>query len=80
MAKTTWKYTLREIIIVIMGITIAFSMNKCADKVKDNNLKIQYLTNLKSDVEADKVQLQKNMEAIDKKISVLLKDYPRVKF
>lgn len=68
MAKTTWKYTLREIIIVIIGITIAFSMNKCADNLKDNKLKIQYLTNLKSDVEADKVQLAKNIEAIDQKI------------
>lgn len=68
MAKTTWKYTLREIIIVIIGITIAFSMNKCADNVKDNKLKKEYLTNLKSDVEADKVELVKNSEAIDQKI------------
>ncbi len=59
MAKSTWKYTLREIIIVIIGISIAFSMNKCAENVKDNKLKTQYLTNLKSDVEADKIQLQK---------------------
>lgn len=70
MAKTTWKYTLREIIIVIIGITIAFSMNKCADNLKDNKLKTQYLTNLKSDVKADKVQLEKNIEAIDKKLKV----------
>ncbi|SDH08557.1 DUF6090 family protein [Winogradskyella thalassocola] len=76
MAKTTWKYTLREIIIVIIGITIAFSMNKCADNVKDNKLKIQYLTNLKSDVEADKIQLQKNIEAIDKKLAICSKIIP----
>ncbi len=67
MAKATWKYTLREIIIVILGITIAFSMNKCADNIKDKKLKKQYLTNLKSDVEADKLQLEKNIEAINKK-------------
>ena len=76
MAKSTWKYTLREIIIVIIGITIAFSMNKCADNVKDHKLKSQYLTNLKSDVEADKVQLQKNMEAIDKKLASCSKIIP----
>lgn len=68
MAKATWKYTLREIIIVIIGITIAFSMNKCADNLKDNTLREEYLINLKSDVEADKVELAKNIEAIDKKI------------
>ncbi|WP_178983616.1 DUF6090 family protein [Winogradskyella helgolandensis] len=68
MAKTAWKYTLREIIIVIIGISIAFSMNKCAENVKDNKLKTQYLTNLKRDVEADKIQLEKNIEAIDKKL------------
>lgn len=70
MAKTTWKYTLREIIIVIIGITIAFSMNKCADNLKDNKLRKEYLTNLKSDVEADQVQLLKNIEAIDNKIKI----------
>ena len=70
MAKTTWKYTLREIIIVIIGITIAFSMNKCADNVKDNKLKTQYLTNLKSDIEADKAILGKNLDAINKKIQI----------
>ncbi|WP_405576332.1 DUF6090 family protein [Winogradskyella sp. Asnod2-B02-A] len=65
--KATWKYTLREIVIVIIGITIAFSMNKCADNIKDSKLKKQYLTNLKSDVEADRLQLEKNIEAINKK-------------
>ena len=70
MAKTTWKYTLREIIIVIIGITIAFSMNKCADNLKDKKLKKQYLTNLKSDVESDKMQLEKNIEAINEKIKI----------
>ncbi|WP_340156668.1 DUF6090 family protein [uncultured Winogradskyella sp.] len=68
--KATWKYTLREIIIVIIGITIAFSMNKCAENVKDSKLKTQYLTNLKRDVEADKIQLKKNIEAIDKKLVI----------
>ncbi|MDO1501382.1 DUF6090 family protein [Winogradskyella maritima] len=71
MAKTSsWKYTLREIIIVIIGITIAFSMNKCAESRSNTKLKEQYLTNLKSDIEADRLQLENNIEAIDKKIKV----------
>lgn len=73
MAKTTkenWKYTLREIVIVIIGISIAFSMNKCSDNLKDNNLRVEYLTNLIRDVEADKIQLEKNIEAINKKLAI----------
>ncbi|WP_296312048.1 DUF6090 family protein [Winogradskyella sp. UBA3174] len=65
-----WQYTLREIVIVIIGISIAFSMNKCADNVKDNKLKKEYLTNLKSDIEADKVQLAENITAINQKIEM----------
>ena len=67
MAKATWKYTLREIIIVIIGISIAFSMNKCADNINDKKLRKEYLTNLKNDVEADKLQLEKNVAAINQK-------------
>jgi hypothetical protein len=76
MEKATWNYTLREIIIVIIGISIAFSMNKCADNVKDNKLKTEYLINLKSDVEADKLQLEKNVDAIAQKIKTCLEIIP----
>lgn len=68
--KSRIKYVLQEIIIVIIGISIAFSMNKCAENSKDDKLKIQYLTNLKSDVEADKIQLQENLKAIGKKLKI----------
>ncbi|WP_299099275.1 DUF6090 family protein [uncultured Winogradskyella sp.] len=76
--KATWKYTLREIVIVIIGITIAFSMNKCSDNVKDNNLREEYLINLKSDVEADKIQLEQNIKAITKKINICSKIIPQL--
>ncbi|NRD19480.1 hypothetical protein HNV08_05430 [Winogradskyella eckloniae] len=78
MSKTTWKYTLREIIIVIIGITIAFSMNKCSDNLKDNNLREEYLINLKSDIEADKIELNKNMTAISKKIAICSEIIPKL--
>ncbi|MFD1063240.1 DUF6090 family protein [Winogradskyella litorisediminis] len=71
MSKTkTWKYTLREIIIVIIGITIAFSMNKCAESRTDAKLKEQYLSNLKSDIEADKLQLTKNAKDLKQKLKI----------
>lgn len=67
MAKAPWKYTLREIVIVIIGISIAFSINKCSDNISDKKLRKEYLTNLKNDVEADKLQLEKNVTAINQK-------------
>jgi hypothetical protein len=76
MAKTTWKYTLREIIIVIIGISIAFSMNKCSDNLKDNKLRKEYLTNLKSDVEADKIHLEENIIAIKQKLKTCAEIIP----
>ena len=45
-------------------------MNKCAESRTDAKLKIQYLSNLKSDIEADKLQLEKNAEDLDKKLKV----------
>ena len=66
--KKQFRYAFWEILIVIIGISIAFSMNKCADNSKSEKERIQYLTNLKSDVEADKVKLAKNVSALNRKI------------
>ncbi|MGC1473768.1 MAG: DUF6090 family protein [Psychroserpens sp.] len=78
MKQSTWKYTLREILIVIVGISIAFSMNKCSDNLKDNKLKTVYLTNLKSDAAADKLVLAKNIGEIDKKIETCYNLIPQL--
>ena len=78
MAKAAWKYTLREIIIVIIGITIAFSMNKCADNHRDQNLKAQYIKNIKSDIQVDKKNLESNLKVIGGKIQKLSEVLPLV--
>ena len=70
MKKLNWKYAFSEILIVIIGISIAFSMNKCADDSKNEAQRNQYLTSLKNDVEADKVQLESNVLAISEKIKL----------
>lgn len=59
-----------EILIVIIGISIAFGLNQCSENSKNNVLKIQYLTNLKKDVEADKSVLENNVEALQLKIEL----------
>ena len=68
MKKINWQYTFGEILIVIIGITIAFSINKCADNSKNKADKFQYLTNIKSDIITDKEQLENNLESINEKI------------
>ena len=68
MKKINWHYSLGEILIVIIGISIAFGLNRCSENSKNRALKNQYLTNLIKDVEADKLLLQNNVEALQVKI------------
>ncbi len=68
MKKVNWQYSLGEILIVIIGISIAFGLNRCSENSKNEQLKHQYLTNLKLDVEADKMLLAQNIEALQTKI------------
>lgn len=68
MKKINFRYAFGEILIVIIGISIAFSINKYADNVKTSELRNQYLTNLKKDIESDKKQLEDNIKAISSQI------------
>ena len=71
MKKIKWRYALGEILIVIIGVTIAFSMNKYAESSKDNALKEQYLQSLKNDIESDKLQLQENIKELTVKLGTI---------
>lgn len=62
MKKINWKYALGEILIVILGITIAFSLNKCAVQKENETLVTMYLDNLTSDLQQDKNTLEVNLE------------------
>ncbi len=48
--KKQIRYALGEILIVIVGITIAFSLNKCSENKKDEAIRVQYLQNIKNDI------------------------------
>lgn len=69
MKKVNWNYTIGEVLIVIIGITIAFSLNKCSEDSKNRELKTQYLTNMKMDIEADRTQLLTNIKELEAKIN-----------
>lgn len=71
MKKIKWRYALGEILIVILGISIAFSMNKYAENNRDQKIINQYLESLISDLEADKAMLENNIIAMNKKIDTI---------
>ncbi len=71
MKKINWNYTLGEILIVIIGISIAFSLNKCAESRQDTKLEQLYLENLKNDIETDKRSLEENLKQLSSKQQTL---------
>ncbi|TYA74879.1 DUF6090 family protein [Seonamhaeicola marinus] len=74
--KDKVRYALGEIIIVIIGISIAFSLNKCSENSKNEKLKLQYLQSLKNDLEIDKTNLTQNVKSLETKIETLEKVLP----
>lgn len=74
--KQKLSYALGEIIIVIIGISIAFTMNKCAEDSKNNKLKIRYLKSILNDLEEDKSTLEVNADVLGKKIGTIQEVLP----
>ncbi|MCK8523151.1 DUF6090 family protein [Aquimarina sp. D1M17] len=64
MKKINWRYALGETLIVIIGITIAFSLNKCSESQKDQKRRSAYLQNLKNDIQTDQKTLNDNLETL----------------
>lgn len=56
--KINWTYALGEISIVIIGITIAFALNKWAENRSNHSEKQQYLQNLLIDLNSEVDQLE----------------------
>lgn len=71
MKKIDWQYTFGEILIVIIGITIAFSLNRCSENAKQAKLEQQYLKSLKEDIDTDRNSLSSNLEKLEKKKELL---------
>ncbi len=66
--KINWKYAIGEILIVIIGITLAFSLNNWKESNTDKKQKKQYLENLIVDIEQEIGRLEKNQESIQGKL------------
>ncbi len=65
--KINWKYALGEIAIVIIGITIAFSLNRWAEYSRNEEKRAQYLTNLIADLDHETEHLQMNIDSLEAK-------------
>ncbi|SHG57588.1 DUF6090 family protein [Winogradskyella jejuensis] len=66
--KKKFKYAFGEILIVIIGISLAFAMNKWGENTSNKAEKEQYIANLKLDITSDKKQLESNLDIILQKI------------
>lgn len=73
--KLKWKYAIGEILIVIIGISIAFALNNWKESNANERQKKQYLENLVLDINEEIKQLetnQKNVQDRLKKIQIVL--------
>lgn len=75
MNKINWKYGVGEILIVIIGLYGAFSLNSFKENSKNEKLKIEYLESLSLDIEKELKILQQN----DDEIMVALKTIHDIK-
>ncbi|MEM8584861.1 MAG: hypothetical protein AAGF87_11355 [Bacteroidota bacterium] len=57
MKQINWRYALGEILIVILGISIAFTLNSWKEKSANNQLRNQYLGALQSEIEDESEEL-----------------------
>ncbi len=82
MKKINWRYGIGEVIIVIIGITLAFALNEFnSSRVEKAEFK-QYLKNIVMDMNEEIIQLEKNtntLESNDDKVAEILDyiDFPK---
>ncbi len=73
MKTINWKYAIGEIVIVIIGITIAFSLNNWKEESQNLKLKRQYFESMQIDLEKEIEQLEQNDSSILERISKIEK-------
>ena len=71
MKKINWKYALGEIIIVTIGITIAFAINQWAENNKNSKIKKAYLQSIIIDLDNEINSLTENIDGFDKKMNTI---------
>jgi len=70
--KISWSNHVIELLIVIIGITIAFWLNNVSIRTKENAQKIAYLTDIKNDLKKDSLSLSNNIRNNKEKSETLV--------
>ncbi len=76
--KINWKYALGEILIVIIGITIAFSLNNWAENAGDWSLRKEYLESLIADLSNEVQQLEGDQAEFQQKVNTIQSIFPHL--
>ena len=71
MRKINWKYTLGEVIIVVIGISIAFSLNSLKENLSNSKHKTQYLENMTLDIDKELKELNRINLEIQSKLKTI---------
>lgn len=66
--KINWKYAIGEILIVIIGISLAYLLNSWKENRANENQKKQYIENLILDIKQEIAQLESNESQVQKKL------------
>ncbi|NER15076.1 hypothetical protein GWK08_16600 [Leptobacterium flavescens] len=77
--KRRWANYFIELLIVIIGITIAFWFNNLADTIKNRKQKIAYLTDIKNDLKTDSLKLVNNIKNNEIKSETLYRSLELIK-
>lgn len=67
--KINWKYAIGEILIVIIGISLAYLLNSWKENRSNENQKKQYIENLILDIKQEIKQLESNEAQVQKKLT-----------
>lgn len=71
--KSNWKEYLIELVIVIIGITVAFSLNNMAEESKENKLENKFVADVRADLQRDSSNLAQSVKFNEGKVESLEK-------
>ncbi|WP_436515398.1 DUF6090 family protein [Ekhidna sp. To15] len=71
--KNNWKEYLIELVIVIIGITVAFWLNNMAEESKENKLEDKFIADVRADLIRDSSNLAQSIKYNDSKVDKLEK-------
>lgn len=79
MRKINWRYAIGELIIITIGITLAFNLNRWAERQSDEKKARSYIENLKAELEQDRNQLDSNIRELESRLKFMNEFLPHLR-